>query len=142
MENTVRKIAWYSFLTLIMVVGIGVVVILKGTPAVNVGGVTVGNEYSSLNFMATTTFAKLIDKGAGTLGSIVINTLGTGYVIFYDASSTNSNLRTTTATTSLRVVAVQDASQAAGTYTYDINYNDGLIAVFSGAQGTSTLMYR
>jgi len=126
----------------VMLIIAGVVGYNINQPEPPLKGVTVGNEYSSLNFMATTTFAKLIDKGAGTLGSIVINTLGAGYVIFYDASSTNSNLRTTTATTSLRVVAVQDASQAAGTYTYDINYDDGLIAVFSGAQGTSTLMYR
>lgn len=111
-------------------------------PEKPLSGVTAGNEYQSLTTRATTTFAYLFYKGAGTFGSVVINTLGTGNVVFYDATSTNSNLRTVTATTSLPVIAVIDASQAAGTYVYDTTFNGGLMAVYSGAQGTSTTMWR
>lgn len=112
------------------------------TPEGSFSGVTAGNEYQSLTTRATTSFAALFYKGAGTFGSVVINTLGTGSIVFYDATSTNSNLRTVTATTSLPVIAVVDASQAAGTYTYDTTFNGGLMAVYSGAQGTSTAMFR
>jgi hypothetical protein len=108
----------------------------------SIGSVGAGSIYQSTTFKATTTWAYLFKAGAGTLGSVVINTLGTGNVTFYDASTTNSNLRTTVATTSLRTVGVIDASQAAGTYTYDAGFYDGLIAVFSGSQGTSTVAWR
>lgn len=106
------------------------------------GSVSRGSEYHSTTLVATTTFATLFKNGSGTFGGYVVNTLGTGNIVFKDASTTNSNLRTITATSSLRTVGVMDASQVAGDYVYDAYFQDGLIAVFSGTQGTSTVLWR
>jgi hypothetical protein len=108
----------------------------------SLGSVARGGEYKALTYFATTAPAYVIKTSGGTLGSVVINTLGAGYTIFYDATTTSSALRTIAATTSLPVVATVSASQAAGTYTYDVSFYNGLMAVYSGAQGTSTITWR
>ncbi len=106
------------------------------------GSVTVGNEYRGITTAATTTGAYLFKKGPGAFGSVIINVLGTGNVVFYDASTTIPANRTVQATSSLPVVGYIAASQAAGTYTYDVYFGQGLIGVFSGTQGTSTITWR
>jgi hypothetical protein len=143
MENLIKKGLWYLFITMFLVALIVVMLLFKGTPVEqSLSGATAGNEYQSLTTMATTSPSYLIYKGAGTFGSIVISTLGTGNVIFYDATSTTYWKRTIQATTSLPVIATIGASQAAGTYVYDTTFNGGLMAVYNGAQGTSTVMFR
>jgi len=102
------------------------------------GSVASGGEYQSVTMLATTSSVYLFKSGWGTFGSVVINVLGTGNVVFYDAITSNVGLRAL-ATSSLPVVGVIAASQAAGTYTYDTNFHFGLLGVFNGAQGTSTL---
>jgi hypothetical protein len=133
----------YTILVVVVIALVGLAIGWNLKPVEQpVGNVSVGSEYKSITFLATTTLTKLIKNESGTLGQVVINTLGTGNVIFYDATSTLPAQRTIQATTSLRVVGVIDASQAAGNYLYGTSFYDGLIAVFSGTQGTSTLMYR
>lgn len=106
------------------------------------GSVNVANEYHGYTMTATTSPSYLFKTGVGTFGSIIISTLGAGNVVFYDASSTIPTQRTIQATSSLPIVATIGVSQAAGTYTYDAVFFNGLIAVFSGAQGSSTITIR
>lgn len=143
LETTLKKVSLYLFITMFLVALLVVMVLFKGTSVEqSISGVQIGNEYNATHLVATTSFAYLLESGRGTFGSVVINVLGTGNVVFYDATSTNSNLRTVTATTSLPVVGYIAASQAAGVYTYDTRFLKGLMAVFSGAQGTSTVITR
>ncbi len=107
----------------------------------NIGSVSQSNEYYHNTMMATTSSWNLFKNGRGALGQITISTLGAGYAVFYDATTTNVNLRVG-ATSTLDVIAVIGASQAAGTYVYDTWFRYGLLGVFSGTQGTSTLMWR
>ena len=111
-------------------------------PEQAIGSVGAGSIYQSNTILATTSLAYLFKVGAGTFGSVVITVLGAGDMRFYDATSTIPAQRTVQATSSLRTVAVVDASQAAGTYTYDVGFYDGLIGVFNGTIGSSTITWR
>jgi len=144
MTKKVNVLLAISIIVLIIVVVISIIVYPKGErkEEAQFGSVGITGEYRYTTNLATTNKAFLLKYGRGTLGSIVISTLGTGNVVLYDASSTIPNLRTIKATTSLPVIATIGASQAAGTYTYDVSFYNGLIAVFNGAQGTSTITYR
>lgn len=109
-----------------------------------VGSVADGQTYS-----ATTTKAfdgtalptnTIIKSGTGTFGSVVITGANTGVMAFYDATTTDSTLRTNTATTTIAVFA---ASTAAGTYTFDVTVKYGLIyQLVSGTAPTSTVTFR
>ena len=46
-----------------------------------------------------------------------------------------------TATTSLPTIAHFPASAGARTYSFDVGFNDGLLAVFTGNIGTSTISW-
>jgi len=136
--------------TLAVIIGVimlfmaGLIGYLIGQPVVveqPVGSVSRASEYNHVNMRATTTGSYVFKTAPGTLGSVIVATLGTGNIIFYDATTTNANLRVL-ATSSLNVLATVDASQAAGTYTYDMFFRDGLIGVFNGTQGTSTVTFR
>ena len=108
---------------------------------VNQGGVNRSSEYHSTALIATTTPEVLFKTGSGTFGGLVINTVGTGNIVFYDATTTVASLRAK-ATSSLSVLATIAASQAVGVWIYDNAFYDGLIAVFNGTQGTSTAIWR
>ena len=107
-----------------------------------VGSVQQGGEYHSTYTPTAGTAAQLIKSTPGTLGSIVVTGAGAGYLNIYNATTTNANLRAITATTSLPVLAEAPAGLAAGTYTFDIIAADGMLAVFTGAIGTSTITWR
>ena len=80
-----------------------------------------------------------IKNGSGVFGSIVVTGANTGMINIYDATTTNKNLRTKTATTTLVSIP---ASMAAGTYTFDIIFNNGLIYEYSGLAPTSTITWK
>ena len=151
MENTVRKIAWYSFLTLIMVVGIGVVVILKGNnPVVNFGSVETGQGYeatttaSNASGYAIATSPFHIKKAPSTLGSVIVTKAGTagGYYNFYNATTTSILARASKyASTSILMISLP-TDLAAGTYTFDVEFPIGLTVDWSGTIGTTTITYR
>jgi hypothetical protein len=115
---------------------------LNGNPINPLGSISNGSAYKTLSTAATTSPVYMIKTGPGTLGSVVINTLGTGNIVFYDATSTIPTYRTIQATSSLPIIGYVSASQAAGTYTYDVSFYGGLMAVYGGAQGTSTITFR
>lgn len=107
------------------------------------GSVARGNDYYSIVTATGLTANKgLLKLGSGTFGSVVITGAAAGTFEVYDATTTNATLRTITATSSLRRLASFPTNAAAGTYTFDTAFNQGLIVAFTGTQGTTTVTYR
>jgi len=107
------------------------------------GSVTVGNEYNSTTLVPTSAVGDVITNYQAVLGSVIMYGGAGGGLTIYNATTTNVNLRTgKTATSSLEKVAAFQASQAAGTYTFDVTGAVGLIYEFAGAVATSTITYR
>lgn len=110
---------------------------------INVQGSTfVGSEYQ-----ATTTAASIavpiryVKTGWGSLGSVVVTGANTGKLYLYNATTSNVTLRGGKATTSI-LLAEMPASVAAGTYTFDVEFTDGLMVVTEGSAPTSTITWR
>lgn len=103
----------------------------------------VGGYYSTSTRVyptgAALTNLTVLKSSSGILGSVVITGAGAGTLNLYDATTTNKNLRTRAATTTLLSIP---ASAEAGTYTFDIIFNDGLIYEISGTAPTSTITWK
>jgi hypothetical protein len=85
----------------------------------------------------------VIRKGSGSLASVIITGANTGIINFYDATTSNVNLRTGQVATSTILLASLPASIAAGTYIFDVVYSRGLlVSLVSGTIPTSTITYR
>ena len=107
------------------------------------GGVTVGNEYTATSTIhGAIVGTQLVREGWGSLGSVVITGAGASAFTFYDATSTNFSTSPKTTTTAL--LATIPASLAAGTYTFDITYTDGLLVYYDTVDThvTSTITFR
>lgn len=144
MEQLVRKISWYSFLTLIIVAAIGILLLIKNNvPANDMGSVAIGGEYRATTTGAYSTDLAVIKEGRGTLGSVIVTVTG-GAFNLYDATTTNPNLKLPAAAraSSTLLLASFPTTQTVGTYTFDIVYNYGLLLDFNGAMGSSTITYR
>ncbi len=104
------------------------------------GSVNYGGEYQGTTTDATwTTLTPVVLKsGTGSLGSIVITTVGTGSLTLYDATTTDVTKRTGATATSTLVLANLQITTTLGTYTFDRNYYNGLIAVWVGTNNAST----
>ena len=79
----------------------------------------------------------VLQVGPGTLGSVVITGAGAGVINIYDATSTVAN--TEWATTTITTIP---ASAAAGTYTFDVSFQKGLLVEIIGTTPTSTITFR
>jgi len=109
-----------------------------GYTATNLGSVALGGDYHSTSTEAGFVDGTVVQSGPGTLGSVVITGSTTGTLVLYDATSTVTN--TSWATTTL---ATFPASTAAGTYTFDIMFQKGLMVVApSAGLATSTITWR
>ena len=133
-------------LGVIVVVVIGAVVLSSKTrTGVSLGSVNVANEYQSL-FMhpATSGTSGTLCSNSGALGSIVVTGANTAVLNFYSATTSNSGIRTVTATSSLTRLASLPAATAAGTYTYDVRAPLGIIWESSATTlvPTTTITYR
>lgn len=119
-----------------------------------VGSVAVTGEYMATSvsphamppkdaFIETSTSPFVIKKGRGTFGSYIVGAAGgAGSVSFYDATTTNINLRNSVASSTLLLGAIP-MNASAGTYVFDVWFNHGLIMVWQGGSiGTSTITYR
>lgn len=113
------------------------------------GSVAVSNDYIATTTAANTVFGasisadKVIKTGYGALGSVVITGANTGVVNFYNATTSDVNLRTGNIASSSILIASIPASAAAGTYTFDAQFTAGLlINVVSGNTPTTTITYR
>lgn len=117
------------------------------------GSVVVGNEYNATTTGSGAAYGNTItgDQNltgttspvAGSLGSVVITGANTGIWHLYDATTTDVNKRTGNRATSTILLATFPASIAAGTYTFDAQYNHGLLLDYtSGIMPTTTITYR
>lgn len=107
-----------------------------------VGSVALGNEYHSTgtpwNGVNVSHYLKM---GQGALGSLVITKAGDTEFYLLDAT-TSPELPDAYATSSDELAHIP-ASLAAGTYTFDVAFTDGLyFYVVGGNTGTSTVTFR
>ena len=110
--------------------------------------VTVGSVGVTGEYYATSTpqggagwNTQKIKVGAGTLGSVIITKAGDGEFWLLDATNTPLKIDNFATTTSL--LAAFPASTAAGTFTFDVNFNKGLVLyAVTGNIGTSTITFR
>ena len=124
------------------------IAMLLQQPREALGSIRVGDEYmatstaASAVYGATVTGSRVIKTGTGSIGSYVITGANTGVINFYDATTTNVNLRTGQPATSTILIANFPASVAAGTYTLDVEYKTALyIDLISGNMATGTITY-
>lgn len=104
------------------------------------GSMPSGEAYNSTTTAAGMVNYNLLKTGQGTFGSVVITGATTGLLRVYDATTTVATARTKAATTTL---AVFPASTAAGTYTFDVAFSQGLLIDYASAgYATSTITWR
>ena len=129
-------------LTLAVFITLGAVVLGYHTP-VAYGSVAVSNEYQ-----ATTTNAaqvpvvRVLKPAAGSLAQVTITGKNTGLETFYDATTSDVNLRTGNTASSSILLADFPTNAPEGTYTFDLQTKVGILLVVSGAPATSTITYR
>lgn len=107
-----------------------------------------GQEYQATSTAANAMFGAItastrLRSGSGALGSVIITGANAGIVNFYNATTTNVNLRTGNKATSTILIASFPASTAAGTYVFDAAFSDGLYMdlVAGGSMPTSTITW-
>jgi hypothetical protein len=139
---------------LLGIIAIGVIALvgvnLKGEEInLNTGSVGITGEYHATTTAVSATYGTTITGdgqikiGQGTLGSVVITGADTGILNFYNATTSNVDLRTKNTASSTILMASIPASTAAGTYTFDVVFSDGLLLdVVSGNIPTTTITWR
>lgn len=123
MDKKIKIISWLSVITLIIVVCISVKIYSQEK---SFGSVPVGNDYRSKQITSvtgSTTNATLIKGSAGVLGSVVITGTTANSITLYDVALA-TNFASSTLSTAIVTFAT---STPAGTYTFDINFNKGLV---------------
>jgi hypothetical protein len=125
-----------------LVVGALIGLYLVSRPESSLGSVVVGNDYQATTTNAASTAIRTIKSGAGSFGSLVITGDNTGTMTFYNATTSNVDLRTGNKATSSITIADFPASSPEGTYTFDAEFTDGLLVVTTGAPATSTVIWR
>lgn len=78
----------------------------------------------------------------GVLGSVIFTTPTVGIVEFYDATTTNVNLRTGGIASSSLLIAHFPSGTGTSTVPINVRYRYGLIRVQTGTISTSTTTYR
>lgn len=144
MSKISTLIVGLAFLIVVVWVGSGLT-----RSETSLGSVSITDEYlatstaASTIYGATITGDSIIKTGRGTLGSVVVLGANTGVLNFYDATTTDVDARTGNKATSTILVASLPASLAAGTYTFDVEFSDGLFMdLVSGNAPTTTITYR
>lgn len=128
--------------TLIIVVVIGVKIFSINKAEISLGGVPVTAEYTGVTLGNNSAQGGIITNYPSTLGSVVMTGDGAGTLKIYNATTTNADIRTITATTSLPLLASFPASVDDGTYIFDIWATIGIIYEYVGVVGTTTITYR
>lgn len=139
----------FAVVTLAVLIAAVLLVLLTQNNKIAQGSTIQGQEYMATTTAAnvlygnTITGSQLLKSGYGSLGSVVITGANTGVFNFYDATTTNVSLRTGNKATSTILIASIPASMAAGTYTFDAQYGQGLyLDVLQGSMPTSTITFR
>lgn len=135
----------YILLVLLLILfGVGWNVIQHPKEEFTAGSVSVSNEYIATSTGETsggTAPQILLKSGLSTLGQVTITGAATGEMYIYDATTTNNDLRISTATTSITRVHFP-ASTVAGTYVFDAQFNNGIFIETIGTAPTTTILYR
>jgi len=111
---------------------------------------TFASVESGQEYMATTTYAahpdadgvRYLKTGYGALAQVTITGDNTGLISLYNATTSDISLRAASKATSTILIADFPASAPEGTYVFDATFTDGLLLVVSGAEATSSIMYR
>ena len=117
-------------------------------PDLTAGSTVTGSEYIATSTAANTIYAASIGSqtlktGFGSLAQVTITGANTGVFNLYNATTSDVNKRTGNKATSTILIASFPASAAAGTYTFDATFTDGLyLDLISGSLPTSTITYR
>lgn len=123
-------------------IAIAVVAFNYRAPSVS-ASVPVSNEYmATTTFGASTPTVRVLRPASGSLAQVTITGANTGFMTFYDATTSDITKRSATMASSSVLIADFPASVAAGTYTFDAATNYGLLLVTSGTPATSTITYR
>lgn len=134
----------FKWISSIAVVALLAVIAFKPISSLenNLGSVSQSSEYHATTTGYVATPNQVLQATPGTFGSVVISGANTGNLFFYDATTTNINLRTGQAATNSLYIGSIPANAAAGTYTFDEVVYNGLVMVISGNPPTSTITYR
>ena len=130
------------------IIVIGLFIFFAQKPIEQMGSVASGNEYHSISTGVNGTswdMVNTLQTGQGVFGSIVLTTAGIGEVTFYDATTSNVNLRGVANTTSTLNVLADIETTTPGTYTFDTIFTKGLLMVWSGIKatlGTTTITFK
>jgi len=138
MKNTLVYLGIVAVIVIIALAGIKVYDFLNGS---SIGSVSIGNEYHYVFMNPASSATQQLTTAPGALGSVIITGAGAGNFVLYNATTSNVNLRAL-ATSSLDILAQFPNNTAAGTYTFDVVANYGILGVFTGAIGTSSITYR
>ncbi len=141
--NTQRIVRIIMFGIIIAMIFLTAMIVFQQPKVVN-GSVAFGNDYQATTTDATwvTTSPKLLWSRNGSLGSVIIQTVGTGALTLYDATTTDNTLRASTATSTITLANWQ-ITTSLGTYTFDVAFKNGLTAVWVGTNNaTTTITYR
>jgi hypothetical protein len=152
MNQSINNNLFITGLALILVTGFTAALLLKHDARLqpqSYSGVQTGQEYYATSTAASAAYGaningnRVIKTGYGSLSAVVITGANTGVFNFYDATTTNVNLRTGQKASSSILVASFPASVAAGTYVLDATFSTALLLdLVSGSMPTSTITYR
>lgn len=142
-----NKILTFCGIVLVVVAGLVIYGTRETEERQKLGGVAVGDEYLSTttrNFIGVpiANFS-LLKSNQGTLGRITITGSNTGIIRFWDATTTNINLRAPELASTTILLAEIPTGTVAGVYEFDTQLRFGLIyELVSGLAPTSTITFR
>jgi hypothetical protein len=135
------KKTYYIAIAILIVLALIILGVFNRAPREALGSVNTFNEYHSSttrNYIGTAMpNLSVLVNGPGALGSVVITGAGAGYINLFDATSTKTNTEWGTTT-----IASIPISAVAGTYTFDVSFQKGLLVEIIGTTPTSTITFR
>lgn len=131
----------------VLLVAVTLAMLVLQQPREAYGSIRVGDELLATSTSASSAYgaftaSRVIVAGQRTFGSVIITGANTGTLNFYDATTTNVDLRTGNKATTTILIASFPGSTAAGTYMFDTVTKDGLFIDIIGLAATSTVTYR
>ena len=144
------KLTYKEYLSIALILAvIGVLGVLWQKPWLAGASVEVGNAYTSTTTPTLADLTNLCPAGVGfassttgTLGSVVVTGGNTGKLDILNASTSNVNLRTGNKATSSLYLASFPILATTTTYTFDIEFTNGLLVDYTTAAASTTITYR
>ena len=144
-----KQISYYSVIAIVLASALAVFLASTWASQTALGSVTEGNDYIATStapnnvYGAQTAQTSLLKTGSGSLGQVVITGANTGILNFYNATTSNINLRTGNVATSSILLLSIPASAAAGDFIVDARFSTGLIYdLYGGIMPTTTILFR